>query len=261
MSGGFNAYEHDSAAPQRLDEIQSAVREIDADIIGLVDTFRWDEIFSSQQLRDLFGYDHVFTIKLNDERLQELGHDNGLTLMSKVPWLNCEAINLGTRNALKSSFDINGREITVCLAYLDDLNEDVRLDQTKAIVDACGTKDVLIIGDLNTLVPDEAQDISPELEVFYASNPGIEQKLSPVVGQMQRGEVISWLKSQGFTDAGAGAGPTMPSKLFPAVVDGPFLRIDYCQASPQININNFAVHTTEVMQKASDHLPISFNVE
>lgn len=261
MSGGFDGYDYEAAYPKRLPEIQAAIQEIDADIIGLIDTFRWDEIFSNQQLRDLFGYDHIFTIKLNDKRLQELGHDNGLTLMSKQPWLSCEAINLSTRNALKSSFDINGHVITLCLAYLDDLDEDTRLDQIKAIVDACGTEDAVIIGDLNTLSTEDDQDILPGLKAFYANNPGIEQKLSPVVTQMQKGEVMAWLRSQGFIDAGVQLGPTMPSKLFPAVVDEPFLRIDYGLASLQIKVNDFAVHATETMQKASDHFPISFNIE
>jgi endonuclease/exonuclease/phosphatase family metal-dependent hydrolase len=262
MSGGFNGYDHEQPTPQRLQEIQAAVRELDADVIGLIDTFRWDEIFSAEQLKDLFGYDHVMCINLNDERLRSLGHNNGLTLLSKLPWRSCETINLGTRDALKAVFELNGREITIVLAYLDDLQEDIRLLQSKAIVESIDSHDnAIIMGDLNTLAPNDKQSTTHDLEKFYIDNPGIKEKLRPVVEQMQRAEVIARFQAQGFIDAGSGHGATMPSKLFPAVSSKPFLRLDYCLRGSNIKVSDFAVRTTETMQKTSDHFPITFTAQ
>lgn len=261
MSGGFNGYDHEQTMPQRLQEIQAAVHDLDADVIGLVDTFRWDEIFSTEQLQDFFGYDHIKCINLNDERLRELGHNNGLTLMSKLPWHSCEIIDLGARDALKATFDLNAREITVVLAYLDDLQEDIRLQQAKAIVESINSKDALVMGDLNTIAPNDKQNTTHELEKFYADNPGIKDKLSAVVGQMQRAEVIEWFQAQGFIDVGSGRGATVPSRLFPAVSSKPFLRLDYCLRGPNIKVSDFTVHTTPIMQKVSDHFPITFTAQ
>lgn len=84
MSGGFNGYEHDTSLPQRLTELQTAVSELDADVIGLVDTFRWDEIYSPGDLKNIFGYKYAVCINLNDQRLREKGHNNGLTLLSNT---------------------------------------------------------------------------------------------------------------------------------------------------------------------------------
>lgn len=261
MSGGFNTYDHESATPQRLSEIQAAIQEIDADIIGLVDTFRWDEVFSNEQLRNSFGYDYIFCIKLDDKRLQALGHNSGLTLMSRHPWLNCEAINLGTRNALKASFELNGKETVVILAYLDDLHEDVRLGQVQVIIDCIDKADnVLVMGDLNTIAANDKQYVVRELETFYADNPGIKEKLGPVIEQMQRAEVIAWFESRGFIEGGSEGGATVPSRLSPAASNRPFLRLDYCLHGPKIKIGDFSVHTTETMQRASDHFPISFTI-
>lgn len=262
MSGGFSGYDHDQATPQRLQELRAAVQEIDADVIGLIDTFRWDEIFSVEQLRNLFGYNYITCINLNDERLRKLGHNNGLTLMSKLPWRSCEVVKLGTRDALKASFELSGIEITIVLAYLDDLKEDVRLKQAEAIVGSIDDVDSsLIMGDFNTIAPADNHDADRKLEIFYVDNPGIKDKLNPMVEQMQRAEVVAWLESQNFIDGGVKAGATMPSKLFPAVSDKPFLRLDYCLHGSKLKVSNFAVHRAEIMQKASDHFPISFTVE
>jgi len=125
MSGGFNSYNTTSAAPQRLPLLQKAIREIGADIIGLVDTYRWNEIYTEADLKRLFGYKYAYCINLNDER----------------------------------------------------------------------------------------------------------QRL-----------------------------PTMPTSLFPAKVDEPFLRIDYCLYSPPIPVSNLTVHYGAIFNQASDHFPISLTV-
>jgi endonuclease/exonuclease/phosphatase family metal-dependent hydrolase len=262
MSGGFDGYDHEQAVPQRLQEIRAAVRELNVDVIGLIDTFRWDEIFSTEQLHNLFGYEYITCINLNDERLCEIGHNNGLTLMSKLPWQSCEVIKLGTRDALKASFELNGRKIIIVLAYLDDLQEGARLKQARVIVDSIGSvENALIMGDLNTIAPSDIQNVTRELETFCANNPGIKERLRPVIEQMQRAEVIAWFESQGLIDERSEGGATVPSRLFPADSSKPFLRLDYCLRGSKLKVSDFAVQTTEVMQKTSDHFPLSFTVE
>src|SRR5688500_17551505 len=101
MSGGFSAYSYERSEPERLPQLQALLSRLNADVVGLVDTFRWDEIYSEEQLRQLFGYQYVACINLNDDRLRKSGHNNGLALFSRVPWQSCVAVRIKTRDALK----------------------------------------------------------------------------------------------------------------------------------------------------------------
>lgn len=256
MSGGFAGYDSQALTPQRLPAIQAVLAEINADVVGLVDTFRWDKLYSNEQLRDMFGYEHVACINLNDDRL---GTDsNGLALLSRQPWKRLETVRLATRDALKAVFELNGRDITVVLAYLDDLKEEVRLQQVKALPSAT-VVDVLM-GDLNTIAPVDVAQTVQDTENFYAINPALRQSLEPIVRDMQRGEVITYLRKKGFVDAGLHAGSTLPTELFPARTPKPFLRLDYCLYGARVDVTNFGVHDSDTANRASDHLPISFTV-
>jgi endonuclease/exonuclease/phosphatase family metal-dependent hydrolase len=205
MSGGFKGYDYELSHPERLARLQQVARELDADIVGLVDTFRWDEVFSDDQLRRLFGYDYAMTINLSDDRLRKIGHNNGLAFLSKAPWLSCTVVHLGTRDALKATFEINGRNVEIVLAYLDDLEEDTRVEQVKAVLTSFDQmENAVLMGDLNTLSADDAEEITTRLETFYRDNPGVEEKFGKTITKMQRGDVIKMLRSYGLRDAGKG---------------------------------------------------------
>src|ERR1044071_8673670 len=99
MSGGFDDYSRNHGTPQRLTLLQTAIKKIDADVIGLIDTFRWDEMYTESDLTTLFGYKYAYCINLNDERLRQIGHNNGLTLLSNVK-INPRTIQLSSRDAI-----------------------------------------------------------------------------------------------------------------------------------------------------------------
>jgi endonuclease/exonuclease/phosphatase family metal-dependent hydrolase len=259
MSGGFDGYNLTAAKPQRLPVLKTAIRELEADIVGLIDTFRWDEVFMADELCKLFGYKNAFCINLNDDRLREEGHNNGLTLLSNVPLIDVRTIRIATRDAVAARFPGN---ITLVLAYLDDLSEDTRLGQVKALSPMLSAEEpTIVMGDLNTLRKSEGPAVKKALSVFYEDNPGIESKLGSIITDMQRGEVIVLLESLGLQDAGMASSPTVPTKLFPAKSDQPFLRLDYCFHSSSVKITNFVVRTQDIFQKASDHFPIVFEAE
>jgi len=79
MSGGFNDYNFNSLKPQRLDLLKKAIKEIDADFIGLIDTFKWKDIFRQQDLKKLFNYKKVFHINMDDVRVDK---KIGLTVLT-----------------------------------------------------------------------------------------------------------------------------------------------------------------------------------
>lgn len=134
MSGGFDGYDHAASAPPRLSVLQDTIKQIDADIVGLIDTFRWDKQFTPKQLTQLFHYPYSFSVALHDKRLEKLGHDNGLTILSRQPFVTRQAINLGTRNAIHVQVNIGTRLASLYVVYLDDMSETTRLAQVDKLL-------------------------------------------------------------------------------------------------------------------------------
>lgn len=262
MSGGFSSYDYGVALPERLALLQKAVKVLDAEIIGLVDTFRWDEIFGPEDIQNLFGYQYVYCINLNDARLKKSGHNNGLTLMSKIP-MSCRTIRIESRDAIEAKLRFKGEELTVFLVYLDDLSEDTRLSQIRKVIkkmhDSAGN--VIVMGDLNSLNLKEVGNVKKHLEAFYQNNPAIKNTLTPVIEEMMKGEVVNALEAVGLEDAGEGSSPTVPTRLFPAITERPFLRLDYCFHTPRLKIRNISLRDKSVFQSTSDHLPLLFELK
>src|SRR3989344_2209161 len=72
MSGGFNSYNSIDESPQRINLIRDAIKKSDADFVSLIDTFRWDQIYSVSRLRSMFNYPYVYFINLEDERVKQV---------------------------------------------------------------------------------------------------------------------------------------------------------------------------------------------
>lgn len=259
MSGGFDGYDTTATTPQRLPLLQKAIKELGADIIGLIDTYRWDEIYSETELKELFGYKYAYGINLNDERLSQLGHNNGLALLSNIE-IKPSTVRLKTRDAIVAQVKGSGSSFNLVVAYLDDLSEDTRLEQVSALHSLIN-EPLVIIGDLNTLTGREGVNTKALFDKFTEQNPEISKKLAPVVNDMLRAEVIEQLQSWRLKDAGQEQRlPTMPTPLFPANINEPFLRIDYCFYSPSLSVSKLRVHYGDTFKQASDHFPISFNI-
>ncbi|WP_344873620.1 endonuclease/exonuclease/phosphatase family protein [Allokutzneria multivorans] len=254
MSGGFDGYETTSPVPQRLPEVKLAVQELGADVVGLVDTFRWDEIFTTDEICEHFGYRYAFCVNLGDDRLTELGHNNGLTLLSNVELEDVRSVRIATRNAISAR--VRGG-LRLVLVYLDDLSEDVRVSQVKALAPEIDSSvPTVVVGDLNSF---KASDL-PDLSGVYESAPVLAGALAPIVADMQRGEVAELLESLGLQDASPAGRPTFPTQLFPIKLDEPVLRLDYCFHTASATVRDFSVPNSEIFQKASDHLPVVFDV-
>jgi hypothetical protein len=120
MSGGFNSYASLAKIPDRIDLLVSTIRSIDADFVNLVDTHRWTEVFTTEDLIRLFGYANVYSVKLDDERLKAIRHDNGVTVLTRLPVERFETKRIFSRNAIKTS--VGG--IDIFTTYLDDARRD-----------------------------------------------------------------------------------------------------------------------------------------
>lgn len=259
LSGGFNSYNYESPTPERLDLLRKAISSIKADFVGLIDTFRWDSLYSNDQLTKNFGYKNAYCINLNDERLKKKGHNNGITVLTNLPVEGFEIISLGTRDVIKTDIRINNTKFDIFTVYLDDLNEDTRIAQIKALLKQVKQDNpTIVMGDLNTLSPNEALRLTPLINKFFTEHPHLSESLMPVLEEMKRGEVTKILEKNRFQDADKTETPTAPSKLFPVKTENAFLRLDYVFHTKDIQISNFNVLREPIFDKVSDHYPIVF---
>ncbi|HSX03038.1 MAG TPA: endonuclease/exonuclease/phosphatase family protein [Candidatus Saccharimonadia bacterium] len=263
MSGGFPGYVQDLEAPARLPLLQTAVARLQADVVGLVDTFRWDALYKPEQLAQLFGYKSAYCINLGDRRLMDLGHNNGLTLLSNYEVASVETIWLGSRNALMAVIRNGQRLRRIFVLYLDDLSEDVRVQQTEAWLERLDPDEAVVaLGDFNALDPADQPLEQPAFAAFRAANPELAQRLQSQLTDALRGEVTQRLMGRGLRDAaGLQRQPTFPTPLFPAAISGPFLRLDQAWHSPNVVVKRFTVLYDPIFAQASDHWPIVLDIE
>jgi endonuclease/exonuclease/phosphatase family metal-dependent hydrolase len=257
LSGGFKDYGGTEAKPSRIDGLVKVVNEINPDVVSLVDTHRWTEVFTPDELKQIFGYPYVHTVKLEDERLITKGHDNGVTVFSRIPETRIQTIRLATRNAIST----NAGGIDIFSIYLDDVNEDTRIKQIEAVLKLVNPNTPTIItGDLNTFDKDDLAETNKQLEILGHKFPGPMKSMESSLNEMKRGKVTKILVDAGFVDLGKGKGDTVPAKLFPLPVDKPVLRLDYAFGNNLIKLEEFKVLTDEKYGNLSDHYPIWMRV-
>ena len=261
LSGGFNSYNYESPTPERLGLLEKVIHIIHADFVGLIDTFRWDSLYSNDQLCQIFGYKNAYCINLNDERLKKKGHSTGITVLTNLPVESFETISLGTRDAIKTDIRINNNKLDIFTVYLDDLDEDTRIGQINALLSQRQDSSTIIMGDLNTLSPDEATRLTPLINKFFTEHPNLSESFMPVLDEMKRGEVTRILERHRFLDADKNGTPTAPSKLFPVRIESALFRVDYAFHTKDIQISNFKVPKDSILDQTSDHYPIVFEVD
>lgn len=257
MSGGFNSCNSTAMTPDRIDLLASTIKSIDADFVSLVDTHRWTEIFTFEDLKKLFGYQNVYSVKLEDERLKLKGHDNGVTVLTRLPVGKFETIRMFSRNAIKTS----AGGVDIFTTYLDDVSEDTRMRQTDTLLDHVSTSvPTIITGDLNTIDEFDLTETRKQVEEMFDKRPEA-RVAQPVFKEMMRCEVTRKIRQSGFIDMGKGKGNTVPSKLVPIKIDQPITRLDYGFCTSNINIENFEVLRGAEFDQLSDHYPIKMSVE
>ncbi len=254
MSGGFNNYSYDLIAPTRLNSLKQVLSKVKADLVSLIDTFRWDEIYTEDELKKMFRYKYVHCINLNDKRLKKIGHNNGITVLSNIEGVSFETIDLKTRNCVKTTLELKGVEYDIYSLYLDDLSEDVRLNQINQLAkNFKQNKPTIIIGDLNTISPKDSRESMQRVSAFLKDNHKYEA-FKAQLEDMHRSEVTSKLFKLGFKDADIYSNTTFPTKLT-SISDTPILRVDYCLYK-SCDVEEFKVLFDDLLDKTSDHYPI-----
>lgn len=263
LSGGFSDYSPELPTPERLGELKEAIKRINADFIGLIDTYRWDEIYSEDDLKRMFGYTNAFCINLNDERLKQKGHNNGITVLTNLKVNRFENISLGLRDTIRSDVQIGSNEYHLFTVYLDDLTEDARLNQAKKLIELTPAEKTILMGDFNCIYPEDVRQFQEYVKKFLEKNPAFKSRADfrtyfmTILEQISRAEVIPLLQSHGFMDARGNVQrePTAATSLS-ALKLGPILTIDHIFHTFDIKVGNFQVVKGPIFERASDHYPV-----
>lgn len=246
MSGGFSSYTSSSSLPERLDLIKRALKKINADFVSLIDTFRWDKIFTRHDLQKIFNYKNAYCVNLEDERLKKLGHNNGITVLTNLPVKKFQTINLSNRDAIKTEIIFKNQPLDIFSLYLDDLSEETRVKQVRSLFKYFNSdRQTILMGDFNSLSQEDATKIK-YIGQFFS-----------ILEKMKHSQVIPLIRKAGFIDAGEMGGATIPTKM---AIKVPFLRLDYIFYTPKLEMVNFHVFKNPFFDLVSDHYPIGANI-
>ena len=218
--------------------------------MSLIDTFRWDTLFTNKQIAEMFGFKKAYCINLGDSHLKKRGHDNGMTVLSNLPSA-FEKIRLVTRNAIKTTIN---QTYDIYSVYLDDIDENVKIKQINKLLKIVKLdRPVIITGDLNTLSYSDSTKITAILKKTFKVYPSVNNKLSG-------GKGLEMLAKYGLIDSDKYQNPTTPTKFITDIVKGVTMRLDYTFHTKDIQVTNFKVLTNKVFDQISDHYPIVFEL-
>lgn len=127
MSGCFENYELTSKLTNRFELLKDAVKTINAEYVGLCDTFRWKDTFSIEDLKQAFGYKHVLHVDMEDSRVEK---EVGVAVMTNLEVKQFNIIRAFNRNYIETVLDI----LNIYTCYFDDLSEDTRLKEVNSLL-------------------------------------------------------------------------------------------------------------------------------
>lgn len=263
-SGGFNNYHSKSKYPENINLVKKAVEEISADFISLIDTSKWDKIYSVDELRNLFGYKEAFCINVDDTSLCV---PVGITVLSNLSILKFEKVRIHDRNGVKTTIKINDNLLEIFSVYLDHRGEKNRVEEIKSLIKQVRNNNTILMGDFNSLKPADV-DYSKKLFnrilkfIFLANfNKDFRELIRTVEDMLSNYEVYNLVKENGFLECGDENDfqPTMPTKFYFPLIP-PIFRVDYIFYTPDISVKNFQIIKGKLFDKASDHYPISCEI-
>jgi endonuclease/exonuclease/phosphatase family metal-dependent hydrolase len=255
MSGGFTDYNSSSSVPERLKDIQGAVKEINADVVGLVDTFRWKDVFTDQDIMSLFGYPYVFHIDMDDTRVDKR---IGLACLSRLPVREFKVVRLYNRNAIRVGMSESGRLIDIFVVYFDDISEETRLKEAMALTTTVSDNvSTLVIGDLNAIAPCDRALVKEGAAEFLAAeeHKNLSATIQPYIEQMLRAEVLPAFERAGFQIPVEPTSPTAFTRIHSFNMPKAVFPVDHILAKGEM-VHGKRPLTSGIFKYASDHYPV-----
>jgi endonuclease/exonuclease/phosphatase family metal-dependent hydrolase len=264
-SGGFDAYDPCSVQPERERAIWNIIhghhKNYDVAAASLIDAYRWDELYGGEQgIANYLGYTDARFTRLDDPRLmRNKGAGIGIAFATDEKIAASKVLDLVTRKGLGVVLDIGKHGLQIASVYLDDLDPDIRLKQVDALQAELepGVPTVLT-GDFNDLratlrgaaLRHRLGDVAVRIAARVLPR---RSEFGQAVGGMNRRQVIPRVEEYGYRDADPAKRPTA---LGPLRIFG----VDYAFHTSGVQIDNLTVLNNAQTRRASDHLPIVFDV-
>lgn len=171
-----------------------------------------------------------------------------------------ESIRIYNRDCVKTKININGKNLLLYTVYLDDLSEDVRLKEVEALLSGIQKNNTIIMGDFNTFAKYDFDFIRKDIKALFKDKPDLYKIIQKPIEEAKRGEVIKLLEQNELINSMQNFAPTVPTKLSPLGLDNPIFRVDYVYHTKDVVIDKIKVLESDLLNQASDHLPICFEV-
>lgn len=258
-SGGFSSYNPSLPAPEREHAIQAVVNHLHdnnrVDTLSLTDAHRWDQIYGGNQgIAAHLGYKEAHFTPLEDDRLsRDFGAGIGIVLATDQRIEQAKELDLSTRQGLGVILDIGSYGLQVANVYMDDLSEETRLTQLRALQSELEPDmPTILIGDFNALRPTmrgasiriRTKDMAVR---SLAHTLSAHKPLGMTVRGMNQRQAVPLIESFGFKDAdSAQKRPTAPARL-------PIFGVDYIFHNEKVAVDEV---TTVPIKYESDHLPL-----
>lgn len=262
LSGGFSSFASEEAYPERMDLIRKAVQSFDADVVSLIETYRWEELFSQDDLKALFDYEQVYSITLDDPTLHAKGIDNGITVLSRVPQTEFEIVRIANRNIVKTTVVYKEKRMSLFSVYLDSEKESLRIRQLHALLKMVSDSvPTILMGDFNTFSGYDIPKVIAAGIDLATDTLQLDNLPTPALSKVRKSSVTDILGEHGFRDANLNKESTAPTDMVDKNLLDKFLRLDYIFFRGDIVVKNFQVLSGDLYEKASDHYPVAGTVE
>ena len=257
-SGGFNSYDPSLTIPERENDIRTIIDDAHGNrgvnAVTLIDAYRWDEVYGDDQdIAHHIGYADARFVRLHDERLErDNGSGIGIAFGTDIIIEQSRPLDLETRCGLGVILAIGHYGLQVANVYLDDLSEEVRLKQIKALInDLEPDIPTVLVGDFNMLRPEMSgasfENRAKDLALRSLTRILPRRGLGATIIDMNKRQGVPLIESLGFNDADRRKKqPTAPSRL-------PIFGVDYVFHDNKVRVDSMDVISTK---KSSDHAAI-----
>lgn len=238
----------------RIDLIIKGIKKEKFNICGILEAVGWhnNQEYFSKKFKEI-GFDYFYLAKANTKY--------NIVVVSKLP-LKIEIINDNVKHvAIKASME--EKNLDIFFVHLSPVSEEERLNEIEIILNKIKEeKEVLILGDLNSLSPDDAYNKQALIDFFsqhqikkYGDN-DIETK---VIDKLQHEDFIDIFKL--FNKDFIASVPTLSNTDQNHAIP---LRIDYAFVRGNSLIKKIAsckIIKNKVFNQASDHYPLILEIK
>lgn len=233
------SYNIQEGGESRLEEIVTAIRQIQPDAVALLEAM------------DLAALDMLAQELAMQPVLGEASNGVHLAWLSRLP-VHCSQNHRSdalAKTLLEIEIEWEGVPLRLFATHLASRHDrQVPEDEVKAILEVLSLSHEyphLLVGDFNALRPGDPTGAPPQ---------GVKKRGDAVPGALRN--AIRQILDAGYTDCYRSLHPSPPGYTYPS--NHPWLRLDYIFASPQMAarlVECNIVKTTTTL-RASDHLPI-----